>query len=133
MQPGTDYRLTTPSALAYTDTPVWNRRSAEISWTAYLGAGVPGSDTVCAYVAPCRADSAQLTGLPPALIAIMHFDPLRDEGIAYAQALLATAGVDAELHVYPGTFHGAVMVEHAAVIQRAAQDATRALREVLWR
>jgi acetyl esterase/lipase len=34
-----------------------------------------------------------------------EFDPLRDEGIEYAQRL-AQAGVATELHHYPGTFHG---------------------------
>ncbi len=130
--PALDDRLTTPSAVTYTDTPVWNRRCAEISWAAYLGAEVPGSDDVPPYAAPSRADAAQLAGLPPALVSVMHFDPLRDEGIAYAQSLLA-AGVHAELHVYPGTFHGAAMVEHAAVIRRSAEDAAGALRRALWR
>ena len=35
-----------------------------------------------------------------------EFDPLRDEGIEYAQRLMQ-AGVATELHHYPGTFHGA--------------------------
>lgn len=129
--PALDDRLVTPSAVACTDTPVWNRRSAELSWTAYLGAAV-GARGVSPYAAPGRAEVPQLVGLPPALVSVMHFDPLRDEGIQYAQALLA-AGVLAELHVYPGTFHGAVMVEHAAVVRRVTEDATAALRRALCR
>jgi acetyl esterase/lipase len=128
--PALDDRLITPSAVACTDTPVWNRRNAELSWWAYLGEDA-GSDDVPVYAAPGRADASQLADLPPALVTVMHFDPLRDEGIHYAQALLA-AGVLAELHVYPGTFHGAVMVEHAAVVRRATQEATAALRRALW-
>lgn len=130
--PALDDRLATPSALRFTDTPVWNRRNARISWEAYLGPGVPGSDGVPLYAAPGRATPAELAGLPPAYVAVMQSDPLRDEGIDYARALL-DAGVTAELHLFPGTFHGAAMVSHAAVVQRAVAEAVTVLRRALGR
>ncbi|WP_377271435.1 alpha/beta hydrolase [Peterkaempfera sp. SMS 1(5)a] len=130
--PAIDDRLATPSALRYTDTPVWNRRSALISWEAYLGPGVPGSDGVPVYAAPARAATADLVGLPPAYVAVMHADPLRDEALDYARALLA-AGVTAELHLFPGTFHGAAMVPYAAVVQRATTEAIGVLRRAMAR
>ncbi|MFJ6217172.1 alpha/beta hydrolase [Streptomyces sp. NPDC092296] len=130
--PAVDDRLATPSARRFTDTPVWNRRNAELSWDAYLGPGVPGSAGVPTYAAPARAGGAELAGLPPAYIAVMEFDPLRDEGIGYAQALLA-AGVPVELHLFPGTFHGAAMVAHAAVVQRITAEAVTVLRQALGR
>ncbi|ARQ70812.1 alpha/beta hydrolase [Streptomyces marincola] len=128
--PALDDRLATPSARAFTDTPVWNRRNARLSWAAYLGEGVPGSPGVPVTAAPARADAAALAGLPPAHITVMAFDPLRDEGIDYARALL-TAGVAAELHLFPGTFHGASLVRHAAVARRMAAEELAVLRRAL--
>jgi len=126
--PELDDRLITPSMTAFTDTPIWSRPRAEISWRAYLGEGVPGTDAVSPYAAPARA--TDLAGLPPAYVSVMQFDPLRDEGIAYAQALLA-AGVTAELHLFPGTFHGSGLVAHAAISQREAAEEIAVLRTAL--
>ncbi|WBB61603.1 alpha/beta hydrolase [Streptomyces sp. WMMC500] len=123
--PALDDRLATPSARTFTDTPVWNRRNALLSWEAYLGPGVPGSPDVPPYAAPGRA--TDLAGLPPASVAVMEFDPLRDEALAYAEALKA-AGVPVRLRLYRGTFHGAVGVAHAAVARRIVADARDALR-----
>ena len=123
--PALDDRLATPSAREFTDTPVWNRRNARLSWEAYLGPGTAGSPAVSPYAAPARA--ADLAGLPPAYVAVMEFDPLRDEALAYAEAL-AAAGVPVQLRFYPGTFHGAVGVAHAPVARRILADAGTALR-----
>ena len=43
--------------------------------------------------------------LPPACVLTYGCDPLRDEGIHYAMALMA-AGIDVELHTCPGAEHG---------------------------
>lgn len=127
--PELDDRLETPSMRAYTDTPLWNRPNAETSWDYYLGApGLRGGADVSPYAAPARAED--LAGLPPAFVSVCEFDPLRDEGIAYAQRLVQ-AGVPTELHLYPGTFHGSALIGAAAVTQKMVADVLDALRRGL--
>ncbi len=88
----------------FVDTPMWNRPNAELSWDFYLGDQYQrGADDVPYHAAPARAED--LAGLPPAYVSTMEFDPLRDEGVAYALKLMQ-AGVATELHSFPGTFHG---------------------------
>nr|WSW68242.1 alpha/beta hydrolase [Streptomyces sp. NBC_00995] len=130
--PALDDRLETPSARLFTDTPVWNRHHARLSWDAYLGAGVRATAEVPAYAAPARATARALAGLPPAYISVMEFDPLRDEGVDYAHAL-TSASVPTRIRMLPGTFHGAWAVEHATVIRDATREAVDVLGTALGR
>jgi acetyl esterase len=59
---------------------------------------------------PLRARS--LAGQPPALVVTAGFDPLRDEGRAYADRL-ADAGVDVVYREYPGQIHAFVSLTKA--------------------
>ena len=129
--PELDDRLQTVSMTEFVDTPLWNRPNAVNSWAFYLGKDYQaGSDDVPITAAPARATVEELRGLPTACVTTMEFDPLRDEGLEYAQKLLQ-AGVSVEIHSYPGTFHGSSMVTHAAISQREAADTRAVLRRGL--
>jgi len=129
--PELDDRLQTASMREFTDTPMWTQPNAALSWRYYLGDEYkPGGENVPIHAAPARASVEDLKGLPPAYISAMEFDPLRDEGVLYALTLLA-AGVPVELHAFPGTFHGSMLVRHAAVSRRQNAEMMEALRRGL--
>jgi acetyl esterase/lipase len=123
--PELDHRLETVSMRTFVDTPMWHRPNAEISWDYYLGGNV---ESVSPYASPALA--TDLSGLPPAYVTTMEYDPLRDEGISYALRLLE-AGVSVELHSFPGTFHGSALIPTAAVSRRANAELITALRRGL--
>ncbi|MGH6694720.1 alpha/beta hydrolase [Sphingopyxis sp.] len=92
-------------------------------WAQYLG---DAGRTAGALATPIRADS--LAGLPSATIVTAEFDPLRDEGIAYAEALKA-AGVTVTHDHFPGVIHGfASMLGMLPQADVAVGTAARGLR-----
>lgn len=99
--PVTDSTCTSQSALEFKQVPVFSSYANKSMWQAYLGE--LDRNNLPAYASPLRRENMQ--GLPPAYIETAEFDPLRDEGIAYAERLQA-AGVVVELHNTKGTVHG---------------------------
>lgn len=81
---------------------VWDRGSNDTGWDALLG-DRRKTDAVSIYAAPARA--TDLSGLPPTFIDVASAEVFRDEDVAYATKIWEQGGV-AELHVWPGGFHG---------------------------
>lgn len=81
---------------------VWDNTSNAFGWRAYLSAE-PGAADVPAYAAPARAQD--LHGLPPTWIGVGTADLFHDEDLDHA-VRLREAGVECDLLVVPGAFHG---------------------------
>jgi acetyl esterase len=100
--PVTDFRFDTSSHLDPGDATVLQSDEVRYFWYEYL----PDHDTGAEpYASPLRAPS--LAGLPPALVITAEYDPLRDEGEAYA-ARLAADGVTTTATRYDGVMHSFV-------------------------
>ncbi len=92
-------------------------------WNHYLA----GSDGSHPDASPLRA--ADLSGAAPALVVVCEYDPLRDEGVAYAERL-REVGVEVRLSEYEGMIHG--FLRMGGVLDRSQDvldESARALRE----
>ncbi|ELW9527369.1 alpha/beta hydrolase [Burkholderia cenocepacia] len=88
----------------------------------YMGDGIARA----AECPPSPLRAPDLTGMPPALVAVAGHDPLRDEGLAYA-ARLEAAGVPVEIHRFedmPHPFFG--MFDLSASARQANRTICRA-------
>jgi acetyl esterase len=95
---------------------------AVMEWFAghYLADKAEGADW---RVSPLRAKN--LAGVAPAVIATAWFDPLRDEGAAYAGALV-NAGVAVKYHPGEGLIHGYFGLGEASEVAKAEAQRARA-------
>ena len=123
--PLTDGDDSWPSAAAFASVPPFKSMSRAPLWEAYVGhafvAGMPR------YAAPLHGESS---GVAPAYVETAEFDPLHDEGIAYADALRAR-GVDVTSRDVAGAVHGFDLLAPGSAISQSAVDArTGFLREV---
>jgi acetyl esterase/lipase len=114
-----DDRDSTVSARQIDGIGVADRQMTRFGWDAYLGSRRAGED-VSVYAAPARA--TDLSGLPRTYIDCGSAEVFRDGTVAYASRLWA-AGGDAELHVWPGAFHGFTSMMPGAAISVSATAA----------
>ncbi len=89
----------------------------------------PGADRASPKISPLR--SKDFTGLPPAYIMLGGYDPLHDEGLAYAEKL-RQAGVNATVADYDGMVHCFVYLQTVLPqAHEAVAAAAKAVRDAL--
>jgi len=117
---GTTFASYTENAENY----LLTRAAMEWFWDHYLNTEDEGRNP---YASPLFA--ADHSRLPPAMVITAEFDPLRDEGEAYAERLHA-AGVPVALQRYDGMFHGFfAMTEMLDTARDAMELAKERLRQ----
>jgi acetyl esterase len=93
-------------------------------WDQYVPAA---ADRDHPYASPLRAD---LAGLPPAIVVVAGHDPLRDEALAYADAL-AAANVPTVRCLFDGAIHGFLTMPILNIAQEARRQACEELGRLL--
>jgi acetyl esterase len=101
--PVTDADFSTRSYQENADGYLLTQAGMRWFWDHYVPNDVERADPLAS---PLRAPS--LAGLPPALVQTAEFDPLHDEGVAYAKRL-REAGVAVTHTDYPGMIHDPVL------------------------
>jgi acetyl esterase len=94
-----DFAAESDSRRSFAQGYLVDRETLQHDLKYYLG---PDTDPADPRISPLRA--SDLTGLPPTIIHTAEYDPLRDEGRAYADRLEA-AGVRTLYRCHPGMIH----------------------------
>jgi triacylglycerol lipase len=124
--PMLDWRTGGPDDLhqnRHTGEFIWTRDKNRYGWEALRGSYRP-TDERKGWFSPALADD--LAGLPPAYISTGALDLFLDEDLDYARRLI-DAGVQTELHVYPGAIHAFELVPGTGLAAQAAMDLRRGL------
>jgi acetyl esterase/lipase len=124
--PVLDFEETSPSREEFAENHLLDMATLEADLALYLPAGVERGDP---RVSPLRA--VKFAGLPAAIIHTAEFDPMRDEGNAYAAKLVA-AGVLVEHTCHDGMIHnfqamGAIIPQGRQVLHQIGEQVRRAL------
>ncbi len=121
--PVTDHSFDTDSYRENADGLLLSREMMQGFWGHYLARADDGRHP---YASPLRA--ADLSGLPPAHVITAEYDPLRDEGEAYARRL-AEAGVPVVQRRYDGMIHGFFgFTDFIDLAREAVDEVSRELR-----
>lgn len=123
--PVLDSSVSTESMKKFVDTPVWNSILNRKMWQLYLSEKADGQNVQ--YVSP--ASASDLSHMPPTYIQTAEFDCLRDEGVAFADAL-KSAGNSAILDETKGTVHGFDMASHSSITVCAVNNRISFLNQI---
>jgi acetyl esterase len=124
--PVTDTEATMPSRLTYAEGYILTKADMDAFEAAYLPDGAARGDTRVSIL-----HVADLSSLPPAYVVTAGFDPLRDEGEAYALKM-RDAGTRVALRRHPGLIHSFAHDTEVSPTARAAMlEAAGALRMAL--
>ena len=124
--PVLDFEEISPSREAFADDLLIGRTTLQADLAHYVP---DGTDVADVRISPLRA--LNVKGLPTAIIHTAEFDPVRDEGNAYARKLLA-AGVNVEHVCHDGMIHnfhamGAVLPQARLVLSQIGEQVRRAV------
>jgi acetyl esterase len=124
--PVLDFEDTSPSREAFAEHHLIDRTTLQADLADYLPDDADPADP---RISPLRA--LNLKGLPTAIIHTAEFDPMRDEGNAYARRLLA-AGVSVEHVCHDGMIHnfhamGAVLPQAKLILSQIGEQVRRAV------
>lgn len=127
--PVIDYKAQTESMKEFIDTPIWNAKLNRSMWQIYLKEGIRSvrnsEEDMLPYASPMETKNFE--NLPPAYIEVNEFDPVRDEGIAYAK-LLKNHGIFVLLNQTKGTMHGYDAVKNSSITKENVQKRIEALK-----
>jgi acetyl esterase len=121
--PVTDFCFDTPSHLDRREPHVLRSDEVRYYWYEYLASEDDGAHP---YASPLRAET--LAAVAPALVVLAEYDPLRDEGEAYA-ARLAADGVPTVATRYDGMMHSFLTFSDLPDAQRALRQIGDALQD----
>jgi len=124
--PVLDFEDTSPSREEFAANHLLDMATLEADLALYLPAGAERGDP---RISPLRA--AKFAGLPAAIVHTAEFDPMRDEGNAYAAKLVA-AGVAVDHVCHDGMIHnfhamGAVLAQGRLVLHQIGEQVRRAV------
>jgi acetyl esterase len=124
--PVLDFEETSPSRETFAENHLLEMATLEADLALYLPQGVERGDP---RISPLRA--VKFTGLPAAVVHTAEFDPMRDEGNAYATKLVA-AGVEVEHICHDGMIHnfhamGAILPQGRLVLSQIGEQVRRIL------
>ena len=130
--PVTDASMSTDSMQKYQDTPLWNAKNNRKMWEFYLNGTKhkPNDDTMRTLENASPMKQILPKNIPHTYTETAEFDCLHDEGVLYADKLMA-AGVNVELNETRGTIHGYDSASNARIVKENVAKRIAFLKSVL--